>query len=206
MLGRRAGLEAIEATVGIDEPDRAAAMYADAPMAPGGGVDFGDTNRILDDQIALGEQLIDRRQRIAELSGPAQVTPPEVATLDGVDGFTTALAAATAQLLAVEQIMDVEEQIDSTSGLLARIGSLWSDIDGDVDEARAELESGDTAAALEALDGARAQIDDLDVTGALRLAIAGAVLGLLVMVLVMVLVLVDRRRRSRRDERPQDVP
>jgi hypothetical protein len=203
VLGRRAELEAIEATVGIDEPDLAGAAYADAPMAAGGGVDFGDTNRILDDQIALGGQLTDRGQRIAELSGPAQVTPPEVATLDGVGDFATALDAADAQLLAVEQIIDIDEQIDSTSGLLARIGALGSDIDDDVDEARAQLESGDTAAALDTLDSAEAQIDDLDVTGALRLAIAAAALGLVVM--VGVLVLVRRRRRPHDDEHLREV-
>jgi hypothetical protein len=77
---------------------------------------------------------------------------------------------------------------------------LGSDIDDDVDEARAQLESGNTAAALDTLDSAEAQIDDLDVTGALRLASAGAVLGLVVMAGVMVLVLIRRRRRPHDDE------
>jgi hypothetical protein len=202
VLERRAELEAIEVAVGIDEPDLAGAAYGDASMGASGGVDFGDTNRILGDQIALGEQLIDRRQRIAGRSETAQVTPPEVATLDGVDDFATALDAADAQLLAIEQVIDIEERIDSTSGLLARIGSWGSDIDGDVDRARAQLESGDTAAALDTLDSAEARIDDLDVTGALRLAIAGAVLGLL----VIMLVLFRRRRRPHDDERQRGAP
>jgi hypothetical protein len=194
VLDRRAELEAIEATVGIDEPDVAGAAYGNAPMDAAGGVDFDEPTRVLDDQIAAGEQLVDRRERLAALAGPAQVTPPEPATLDGVDDFASALDAADAQLRAVEQLIDIEDRIDTTSGILARIGRWGSDIDGQVVEARAQLESGDTDAALDTLAAADAQLDDLDAIGALRLAIAAAALALLITVLVVL----GRHRRSSR--------
>jgi hypothetical protein len=190
VLERRAELESIEAAVGIDEPDLAGVAYGHAPMGADGAVDFSETNGILDDQIGLGEQLTDRRRRIADLSDRAQVTPPEVATLDGVDDFTTALVAADAQLLALEQINEVDDRFDSTSGLFARIGLWGSDIGGDIDAARSELESGDTDAALETLASADERIDDVVLIGVLRLTLVGAVLGLV----IVSFVLLDRRR------------
>ena len=63
VLERRTELESIEATVGIDEPDPAGAAYAAAPMASDGGVDFTEATAILDEAIALGEQLDDQLQR-----------------------------------------------------------------------------------------------------------------------------------------------
>ena len=195
VLERRAVLESIEATVGIDEPDMAAAAYADAPMGADVAVDFDEANGILDGQIALGEQLTDRLDLITELSGPAHVTPPAVVSLAGGEDFATALAVADAQLLAMEQIIEVDDRLDSTSGLLARIGRWGSDIGGDIDVARVQLSSGDTDAALTTLSSADARIDDLAVTGALRLVIAAVVLA----TVIGVLVLLARRRTRRRD-------
>jgi hypothetical protein len=195
VLERRAELDAIEATVGIDEPDRAADAYADAPMAAQGGVDFDEATTILDQAVDLGDRIVDRVQRISELSDSARVTPPEVATLDGVEDFPTALDAADRQLLAVERIIEVDDRLDSTSGLLARIGRWGSDIGGDIDDARARLEAGDTDAALDILASADEQVDDLAVTGAVRAAIAGVVVALAIAAIM--LVRRDRVHRNR---------
>lgn len=199
VLERRAELESIEAAVGVDEPDLAAAAYADAPTGTDVAVDFDEANGILDGQITVGEQLIDRLDAVAELSAPAQVTPPAVASLDGVDDFATALAAADAQLLAVEQIIEIEDRLESTSGLLARVGRWGSDIGGDVDEARSLLVAGETDAALELLDSVDDGIDSFARVGALRLTIAAT---LVVAVLAVVLMLVRRQRRARAEGTP----
>lgn len=192
VLARRAELEAIEIEVGIDEPDLAAAAYADAPMGTEVPVDFAEANAILDDQLRLGVQLTDRLATLDERVGAADVRPPEVAVIDGVDDFATALDAADRQLLAVEGIVDAEERLDSTSGLLARIGGWGSDLDGDVDEARSLLETGDTDAALAVLDSVDGRIDDLTLIGARRLAIAALLVG----VVIVGMIVVARRRRN----------
>jgi hypothetical protein len=201
VLGRRAELETIEAQIGIDEPDRADTAYADAPMAPDGGVDFTEANEILDQSIASGAQVLDRVQRVDELADTADVVPPAVADLDGVTDFATALDAADEQLLAVEGIIEVEERIDSASGLLERIGAWGSDVDGDIDDARAQVDAGDNESALATLTAADEQIDDLAATGAIRLVFVGAVVALVLMALVAL-----RRRRGEttsRRERPR---
>ena len=195
VLERRAELELIEAQVGIDEPDLAGTAYADAPMAPDGGVDVTEANEILDQSIANGAQVLDRVQRVDGLADAAGVVPPAVADLDDVTDFATAVDAADQQLLAVEGILEVEEQLDSTSGLLARIGAWGTDIERDLDDARTEVDAGDNEAALDTLAAADEQIDDLAATGAIRLAFVAAVVALVLMALVLL-----RRRRRPRDD------
>ena len=72
---------------------------------------------------------------------------------------------------------DAEDRLDSTSGLLARIGAWGSDLEADVDAARTLLEAGDTDAALAVLDSVGGGIDDLTLSGLRRLAIAGTALA-----------------------------
>ena len=198
VMERRAELEAIEAQVGIDEPDLAGPAYADAPMGDDVAVDFTEVNAILDEQIGVGEELSGRLTAIIELSGAAMVSPPEVASLDGVDDFATALDAANAQLLAVQQIIEVEDRLDSTTGLLARIGRWGSDLDGDLDDARAQVDDGDSTTALDTLAGLDDRIDDLAMTGAIRLAIVGVIVALLSTALALLL-----RRRQHDHDRPE---
>lgn len=202
VLERRAELESIEAEVGVDEPDLAGTPYADAPMAADGGVDFTEANGILDQSIADGTQVLDRVQRVDELADTAGVTPPDVSDLDGVDDFATALDAADEQLLAVERIIEGDERLDATSGLLSRIGAWGSDIDADIDQARAQLDSGNADAALDTLASVDDQIDDLAATGAVRLAAAAVVVALV----LMALVLLRRRRNERDDDASETVP
>jgi hypothetical protein len=202
VLARRDELESIEAAVGIDEPDVGATAYAGAPMATNGGVDFTEVSAILDQRIDEGTQVLDRVERVDELEGAADVTPPDVADLDGVDDFATALDAADEQLLAVERIIEVDDRLDSTSGPLARIGAWGSDLDADIDDARSEVNAGDNAAALDMLDAADEQIGDLVATGVIRLAFVGVVAALL----VGALELMRRRRRPRDDHASEAVP
>jgi hypothetical protein len=194
VLARRAELEAIESMVGIDEPDLAGPAYAAAPMGTEVAVDLTDANGILDDQLGLGAQLTDRLATIDEFAIDADVRPPGVASLDGVDDFATALDAADQQLLAIERIIDTEDELDSASGLLAAVGGWGSDADGDLDEARSLVETGDTEEALAVLDSVGDQVDDLATTGLRRLVIAGAVLGALVAALIVLV-----RRSTRHD-------
>jgi hypothetical protein len=196
VLARRGELESIESAVGVDEPDLAGPAYGAAPMgadraadftaADLTSVDFSEANRILDEQIGDGMQLTDRLRGITELADPAEVNPPAVASIDGVDDFDTALDAADAQLLALEQIIEVEDRLDATPGPLAQIGTWGSDIDADVDEARSQLESGDTDAALATLASIDDQIDDLAARGVLRLAITATSLVALLVAIALI--------------------
>ena len=200
VIERRSVVESIEEAAGIDEPDRAGDVYAAAPAPATGAVEFGGANALLDESIRLGEQLVDRQQRIIELADPAEVMPPDIAALDGVEDFATGLEAADTQLLAVERIIELDEQLASASGPLISIGRWGSDIDGDIDEARAQLESGNTEAALDTLAAADERIDDLALAGTVRLTIAAA----LVIALLVVALVILRRRRRQRDEVDQE--
>jgi hypothetical protein len=200
VIERRSIVEAIEVATGIDEPDGAGALYATAPAPAAGAVDFGQANALLDESIRLGEQLVDRQLRIAELAGPGEVTPPDIAGLDGVGDFATGSEAAATQLLAVERIIELDERLASASGLLVSIGRWGSDIDSDIDEARDHVESGEAEDALDTLAAADGRIDDLALAGTLRLTIAGAV----VIALALALFAIRRRRRRPRDEVDQE--
>jgi hypothetical protein len=175
VLEQRAELEAIEEAVGIDEPDTAGAAYAGAPMRPaGGGVDFSEATVLLDEAIALGGQLEIRLEDVAAVADDAGVNPPGLASIAGVDDFASALAAADVQLAALERIVELDAELDAASGLLATIGRWGSDIEGDLDAARSQVERGDNDAALVTLESAESHIGDLAATGTLRLGIVGA--------------------------------
>jgi hypothetical protein len=191
VLGQRAALESIEATVGVDEPDRADEAYASAPMSAAGGVDFSETTTILEDAIRLGAQLEGLVSAIDSLEAAAGATPPELSSLAGVDDFASGVDAAEGQLRALEWIVDIEERLDAVSGFAATVGRWGSDIGSDVDEARAHVERGDTAAALATLASADERIDDLAAAGMVRLVIAGGV----ILALLVAFSLIRRRRR-----------
>lgn len=193
VLEQRATLESIEESVGVDEPERAAEAYAAAAMNPSGGVDFAEVASILGQTIEFGDQLDERLSRVDALAETAGTTPPGLSTVDGVDDFASGLDAANEQLAALERIVDVEEQLDATSGLTATIGRWGSSIDGDLDEARAHVEQGDNDAVITTLESADERIDDLAATGALRLVVVAAVL----LVIVAAAVLIRRRNRQR---------
>lgn len=200
VIERRSTVEAIEEATGIDEPDRAGDVYAAAPAPAAGAVDFGEATALLDESIGFGEQLVDRQRRIAELADPAEVTPPAIAGLDGVEDFATGAEAAGTQLLALERIIELDERLASASGPLESIGQWGSDIGGDIDEARAQIESGDAEAALDTLATAGGRIDDLALAGAIRLTIV----GVLVVALALVVFVILRRRRGPGDEIDQE--
>ncbi len=199
VIERRSIVESLEEVAGIDEPDRAGDVYAAAPAPASGAVAFAEANSILDESIRLGDQLVDRQQRIVSLADPADVTPPDIGDLDGVEDFATGLEAADTQLLAVERIIELDERRASISGPLASIGRWGSDIDGDIDEARLQLESGNAEAALDTLTAAGVRIDDLTLTGAVRLTLVGA---LVIALLVVALVILRRQRRARDPVQP----
>ncbi len=193
VLAHRAVLESIEQSVGVDEPDRAAGTYAAAPRRSTGAIDFTEALEILDESIEVGEELEQRVGDVDDLATMASVSPPELGTLDGVDGFATGLDAADEQLAALERIIEVDEQLDAASGFTIWVGSWGSDIERDLDTARVQVEQGDNDAALATLASAEDQIDGLAASGALRLAIV----GLLTIALVGTLVL---RRRSQESD------
>ena len=176
VLERRAELASIEENVGIDEPDTADVAYAGAPMHPTGGVDFSEATAILDEAIALGQRLDGRLRGIAVVAEEAGVNPPELSSVEGVDDFASGIAATDGQLEAIERIIEVDDELDAASGFLATIGRWGSDIEGDLDAARAQVERGDSDAALATLASAESQIGDLDAAGTTRLVFAGALL------------------------------
>ncbi len=196
VLGQRAELESIEEIVGIDEPDRAGDAYADAPMRPTGGVDFSEATAILDDAIELGQQLDTRLIEIDELAGAAATTPPEIGSLTGVADFAGGLDAADDLHGALEQIVEIEQELDDSSGVLATVGRWGSDIRSDLDDARAQIERGEIGAALATLASAQDQVDGLATAGAIRSAIAVATAIGLILAFVLV------RRRDRTDRSP----
>jgi hypothetical protein len=198
VLGQRAALESIEATVGVDEPDRADEAYASAPMSAAGGVDFSEATTILEDAIRLGAQLEGLVSAIDSLEAAAGATPPELSSLAGVEDFASGVDAAEGQLRALEWIVDTEERLDAVSGFAATVGRWGSDIGSDVDEARAHVERGDTEAALATLASADERIDDLAAAGTVRLVIAGGV----VLALLVAGALVMRRGRSAEIDAP----
>ena len=193
VLGQRSELESIEETVGIDEPDRAGDAYADAPMQQSGGVDFSEATAILDDAIELGRQLESRLGEIEDLAAAAATTPPEIASLTGVADFAGGLDAADDLYGALAQIVEIEQEFDNSSGLLASVGRWGSDIEGDLDDARAEIEQGEIDAALATLASAEDQVDGLAAAGALRSAIAVAAVVALILAFAVI------RRRDRTD-------
>jgi hypothetical protein len=198
VLEQRAALESIEASVGVDEPDRADEAYASAPMSAAGGVDFSEATTILEDAIRLGAQLEELVSAIDSLEAAAGATPPELSSLAGVDDFASGVDAAEGQLRALEWIVDIEERLDAVSGFAATVGRWGSDIGSDVDEARAHVERGDTEAALATLASADERIDDLAAAGMVRLVIAGGV----VLALLVAVALVMRRGRSAEIDAP----
>jgi hypothetical protein len=198
VLGQRAALESIEATVGVDEPDRADEAYASAPMSAAGGVDFSEATTILEDAIRLGAQLEGLVSAIDSLEAAAGATPPELSSLAGVEDFASGVDAAEGQLRALEWIVDTEERLDAVSGFAATVGRWGSDIGSDVDEARAHVERGDTEAALATLASADERIDDLAAAGTVRLVIGGGV----VLALLVAGALVMRRGRSAEIDAP----
>ena len=173
VLARRAVLESIEQSVGVDEPDRAAGTYAAAPRRSTGAIDFTEPMETLDESIGVGEELEQRVGDIDDLATTASVSPPELGTLDGVDGFATGLDVADDQLAAMERIIEVDDQLDAASGFTIWVGRWGSDIERDLDTARSQVEQGDNDAALATLASAEDQIDGLAASGALRLAIVG---------------------------------
>ncbi len=191
VLARRATLESIEQSVGVDEPDRASDAYARAPRQSPSGVDFTEPIAILDESIAIGGQLQERVGDIDDRATTANASPPELGTVDGVDDFASGLGVAADQLAALEQIIDADEQLGATAGIMATIGRWGSEIEGDLDRARAQVEQGDNDAALATLASTQDQIDGLAASGAFRLAITGALAFVVVGAL-----LIMRRRRS----------
>ncbi len=192
VLEQRAELEAIEQSAGIDEPDTADAAYAAAPMRSSGGVDFSAATAILDEAIALGGQLDEQLQQVAVVAEEAAVTPPELSTIEGVDDFASGIVATDGQLEAMERIIEVDNELDDASGLLATIGRWGSDIEGDLDAARAQVEHGDSDAALGTLDSAESQIDDLAAAGRTRITIV----AVLLIAILAILAIGRWRRRS----------
>lgn len=193
VLERRAVVEEIEQSVGIDEPDDASDTYSSAALGTDGTVDFVESTSRLDSAIELGGQLQDRLRRIGELATTALVSPPALATVDGVDDFATGIGASDAQLLALQRIIEVDERLDGESGLLAVVGRWGSDIPRDLDTARAQFERGDNDAALATLDSALRGLDAAAASGALRLSVVAAAL----LAVLLAFVVIRRRRASR---------
>ncbi|HSP28305.1 MAG TPA: hypothetical protein VLN74_07130 [Ilumatobacteraceae bacterium] len=192
VLDQRSQLESLEASVGLDEPDRAGEAFAAAPMRGSGGVDFSEATAMLDEAIGLGGRLEDLMVQIDALQDTAGATPPELSSVPGVDDFTSGLETAEAQLRALQRIVEIEARLDAVSGFAATVGRWGSDIGRDVDEARAQVERGDSEAALATLGSAEERIDDLAAAGILRLAIVGG----LVLALLVAFALIRRRRRT----------
>ncbi len=199
VLEQRTELESIEETVGVDEPDDADVAYAAAPMRSTGGADFGEATAILDAAIALGEQLDDQLQEIAVVAPEAGVSPPELSDIEGVDDFASGIAATDGQLEAMVRIVELSDELDAASGIFVAIGRWGSDIEGDLDAARSQVEGGDSDAALEILDSAEVRIDDLAASGRVRVLLAGAMLIVVAMVAFVVIA------RSPRAARRQDL-
>jgi hypothetical protein len=197
VLEQRSALEAIEETVGVDEPDAAGVAYAAAPMRSTGGVDFGEVTAMLDAAIALGEQLDDQLQEIAVVAPQAGVSPPELSDIEGVDDFASGIAATDGQLDAMVRIIEVDDELDAASGIFVTIGRWGSDIDGDLDAARSQVERGDSDAALAILTSAEVRIDDLAAAGRVRVLLAVALL--IVMIVVIAVIARSRRAASRQD-------
>ena len=197
VLEQRTELESIEDAVGVDEPDAADVAYAAAPMRSTGGVDFGEVTAILDAAITLGEQLDDQLQEIAVVAPEAGVSPPELSDIEGVDDFASGIAATDGQLEAMMRIIELDDELDAASGIFVTIGRWGSDIDGDLDAARSQVERGDSDAALAILTSAEVRIDDLAAAGRVRVLFAGA---LLIVVIVALAVIARSRRAVRRQD------
>ncbi len=203
VLELRSTLASIEEAVGIDEPDDpAAAAYASAPRQDAAGVDFSAPTELLAQAIEVGATLEVLADRIDVLADDAEATPPVLGAVSGVDDFASGVEAADAQVLALERIIEVDDQLDAASGFVVAVGRWGSGIESDLDTARSEVEAGNSADALTALESADEQIDELAASGALRLALAGA----LVLALLFVLLLLrrSRNRRTRRRGGPSD--
>ncbi|MGE5210313.1 MAG: hypothetical protein ACM3MM_03570 [Acidobacteriota bacterium] len=195
VLERRTELEAIEQSVGVDEPDGADVEYASAPMQPTGGVDFTEVTATLDEAIALGEQLTGQLQQIAVVAPQAGVSPPELSDIEGVADFASGIAATEVQLDAMARIIELDDELDAASGIFVTIGRWGSDIEGELDAARSQVERGDSDAALAILDSAEVRIDDLAAAGRVRVLLTGA-LVIVVIVVIVVFILVARSRRA----------
>jgi hypothetical protein len=191
VLEQRSALDSIEASVGIDEPDRADEAYATAPMSATGGVDFSEAAAMLDEAIGSGERLEELVGEIDSLEATAGATPPELSSISGVDDFASGLGVAEQQLRALELIIEVDARLNAVSGFAATVGRWGSDIEGDVDEARVQVERGDTEAALATLASADERIDDLAAAGMVRLGLAGGV----ILALFVAIILIRRRGR-----------
>jgi hypothetical protein len=204
VLERRTELEAIEQSVGVDETDGADVEYASAPMQPTGGVDFTEVTATLDEAIALGEQLTGQLQEITAVAPQAGVSPPELSDIEGVADFASGIAATDGQLDAMARIIELDDELDAASGIFVTIGRWGSDIEGDLDAARSQVERGDSDAALAILGSAEVRIDDLAGAGRVRVLIAGALVVVVIVVFVGI-VLVTRSRRAVRRQAPAEL-
>jgi hypothetical protein len=190
VLDQRTALEAIETSVGVDEPDRAGTAYAGASRRSDGSVDYTESTEILGTSIDVGQRLIDRVSEIDDLEAAARAAPPELADIERVDDFATALAVTDEQIVALERIVEVDRQLDAASGIFTWIGRWGSGVEADLHEARSHVQQGDNDAAVATLATTDDQIGELAASGALRL---GIIVGS-ALVLVGVFVLVRRRR------------
>jgi hypothetical protein len=149
----------------------------------------------------VDQPLTGQLQEIAVVAPQAGVRPPELSDIEGVADFASGIAATDGQLDAMAHIIELDDELDAASGIFVTIGRWGSDIEGDLDAARSQVERGDSDAALAILDSAEVRIDDLAGAGRVRVLLTGA----LVIVAIVVIVLVARSRRAVRRQAPAEL-
>jgi hypothetical protein len=128
------------------------------------------------------------------------VNPPELSDIEGVDDLAGAITATEGQLEAMTRIVELDDELDAASGIFVTVGRWGSDIEGDLDAARSQVERGDSDAALETLASAEVRIDDLAAAGRVRVLLAGALLIVAIGVIVVIAVVARSRRADRRHD------
>lgn len=202
VLDLRDELDALRDTTSIDEPDASADAYASASRSGDGSVDFTEATEPMDASIERGEIVVARIVTIDELADSTSTSPPPLADTPGVDDFATAIEASDDRIDALEQLRDAIDQQRDTTGFAASIGLWGTDVDADLDAARAAIANGDDDAARDATSRARTTLDAATDDGEQRITSAAIGVGVILLALVLLAVL---RRRRRRSAEPEEV-
>ena len=194
VLALRSELDELADTIGLDHPDTAEALYESAQRS-NGSVDLDDAQEALETAIGAGEAVIELDRRVDELAAVTETDPPAFTAADVID-FSEARALLAEQVDMLDRLDDTMTSADADAGALGRVGLIGTDVDGDIDRARAAIAAGDLPGADRALDDANATLDGAVEAGAVRAA--GAVAAAVVVLGTLLLIFSRRRRRRSR--------
>ena len=156
-----------------------------------------------DAAVAAATAALDRRDQMGEIIGLADLEVPEssrVAFESAADGLGVVVGRFDAQIVDATEIVAAARAVGRDHGLLAEVGLLGEDPDGDLDRLRALWRDGDTAAAAEQASELVERLDRAPGRGTVRILVPAA----FVAGVVAIYLAIRGRLRSRRAAPPAE--